>query len=258
MPSSEIPRRALVAGGSGGIGRAIVQKLSASGYEVTVADLEGETARRIALNAGATRFVGVDLTSEVDTQLAVNTASGGDVLHALVNAQGISPKKDGRRRPFFGIDREEWDRVLAVNLTGPFLLAKAAYPLLARDGTASLVNIISITAKVAASGPEGPPFIPAGAHYTASKAALANLTASLAREFAPLQIRCNGISPGIVGSAMSGSIDHETTRRILGQVPLGRNARPEEIAAVVGFLLSEEAGYITGEIIDVDGGWSMD
>jgi NAD(P)-dependent dehydrogenase (short-subunit alcohol dehydrogenase family) len=178
-----------------------------------------------------------------------------------VCSQGISPKKDGRKRPFHEIDLAEWDQVLATNLTGPFLLAKAAYPRLARDGHAALLNIVSITAKVAASGPEGAPyapFTPAGAHYAASKAALHNLTISLARELAPEGIRCNGVSPGLVGRAMGGSIDEATQRKMVDQIPLGRAATPEELATVVVFLLSEEARYITGEVVDVDGGWSGD
>jgi NAD(P)-dependent dehydrogenase (short-subunit alcohol dehydrogenase family) len=253
--------KALVAGGAGGIGRAIVRHLADAGYEVTAADLPGEQAAQVAAEAGATRFAGVDLASEEGAAEAVATAADGGELHALVCSQGISPKKNGLKRPFYELELDEWDRVMAVNLTGPFLLARAAYPLLARDGRASLLNIVSITAKVAASGPDGapfPPFTPAGAHYAASKAALKNLTASLARELAPEGIRCNGLSPGLVGTAMGGSIDDATKRRMIEQIPLGRPATPDHIATVVAFLLSEQAAYITGEIVDVDGGWTMD
>jgi NAD(P)-dependent dehydrogenase (short-subunit alcohol dehydrogenase family) len=257
--SSSAAPKALVAGGAGGIGRAIVRHLAEDGYEVTVADLPREGAEQIAAGAGAARFVGVDLAAEAGAQESVETAADGGPLHVLVNSQGISPKKDGRKRPFDEIDLSEWERVLAVNVTGPFLLARAAYPLLARDGRAALVNIVSITAKVAASGPDDapfPPFTPAGAHYAASKAALANLTASLSRELAPEGIRCNGVSPGLVGTAMGGSIDEQTKARMVAQIPLGRPATPEHIATVVAFLCSERAAYITGEIVDVDGGWT--
>jgi NAD(P)-dependent dehydrogenase (short-subunit alcohol dehydrogenase family) len=250
---------ALVVGGAGGIGRAIVTHLVARGYDVTVADLPGEASEEIASAAGAVRFVGVDVSTEAGARDAVQAAAAGGRLHALVNSQGISPKKDGRKRPFYEIELAEWDRVLAVNLTGPFLLAKAAYDVLARDHQASIVNIVSITGKVAASGPENtpyPPFTPAGAHYAASKAALANLTASLARELAPEGIRCNGISPGLVGTAMGGSIDDATKRKMVSQIPLGEPATPDDIAAVVDFLLSKPARYITGETTDVDGGWT--
>ncbi len=261
MASPSPAPKALVAGGAGGIGRAIVRHLADAGYEVTAADLPGEQAAQVATAAGAARFAGVDLASEQGAAEAVATATDGGELHALVCSQGISPKKNGLKRPFYELELEEWDRVMAVNLTGPFLLARAAYPQLARDGRASLLNIVSITAKVGASGPDGspyPPFTPAGAHYAASKAALKNLTASLARELAPEGIRCNGLSPGLVGTAMGGSIDDATKRRMVEQIPLGRPATPDHIATVVAFLLSEQAAYITGEIVDVDGGWTMD
>jgi NAD(P)-dependent dehydrogenase (short-subunit alcohol dehydrogenase family) len=260
MPESEQPN-ALVAGGAGGIGRAIVRCLADHGYAVTAADLPGDENEANALAAGAVGFVGADLATEAGAKAAVEAAAGGAELRALVNSQGISPKKDGKKRPFHEIDLDEWDRVMAVNLTGPFLLAQAAFPHLSRGGQASILNIVSITAKVAASGPESaayPPFTPAGAHYAASKAALGNLTMSLARELAPEGIRCNGISPGIVGSAMGGSISPETKSKMVAQIPMGRSATPAEIAGVVAFLLSDAAGYITGEIVDVDGGWSAD
>jgi NAD(P)-dependent dehydrogenase (short-subunit alcohol dehydrogenase family) len=255
------PKRALVAGGAGGIGRTIVRALAMAGYEVTVADLPSDVSETVASESGAARFVGADVASEDGAERAVAAAAGGDELHALVNSQGISPKKDGRKRPFYEIDVEEWDRVLAVNLRGPFLLSRAAYPILSRDGTASIVNIISIVAKFAAAGPDelaSPACTPAGAHYAASKAALANLTASLAREFAPHGIRCNGVSPGVFGRGMGGSVESVAQQRMVDQIPLGRPAHGDEIAAVVAFLLSDTARYITGEIIDVDGGWSMD
>lgn len=253
--------RGLVAGGAGGIGRAIAQRMAKDGYEVTIADLDADRAEAAAEQVGAAHWVAADLSGEAGAQRAVEVACGGADLHALVNSQGISPKKDGRKRPFHEISFEEWNAVLAVNLTGPFLLAKAAYERLARDGTASIVSIISIAAKIAAAGPDDAsfgPFNPSGAHYAASKAALKNLTASMARELAPLGIRCNGVSPGYVGSGMGGSTDPGLDATMRRQIPLGRSAQPEEVAAAVAFLLDPQSRYITGEVIDVDGGWCPD
>ena len=254
------PVRGLVAGGAGGIGRHIVAQMVEAGYEVTIADLDREGAEQVRADTGAARTWVGDLTAEKGVREAVDVARDGGVLHALVIATGISPKKDGRKRPFYEISLEEWSQVMAVNLTGTFLLCREAYPHLARDGRASIVTILSIMAKLGASGPEGafPPYSPSGAHYAASKAALHNLTVSVSRELAPEGIRCNGVAPGYVGAGMVGTTDAELAQRMRSQVPLGRPASPEEIADVVGYLLSDRSAYITGETIDVDGGWHPD
>lgn len=253
--------RALVAGGAGGLGRAICRRMVEAGYELTIADLDAERAAAVAAEVGAARFVGADLADESAVRQAIEIAANGGHLNALVNSQGISPKKQGKKRPFYEIDLEEWNRVLATNLTGPFLLMRTAVDHLARDGTASIVNIGSIMAKLGASGPDGAvfgPVSPSGAHYTASKAALHNLTVSVARELAPLGVRCNGVSPGYIGTGMGGTTSAGLDAIMRPQIPLGRAADADEVAAAVMFLLSDEARYITGEIIDVDGGWHPD
>jgi 3-oxoacyl-[acyl-carrier protein] reductase len=173
----------------------------------------------------------------------------------------VSPKKDGRKRPFEEITLEEWQRVFAVNVTACFLTMREAMPLLRRHVNASVVNVVSAVGKLGAAGPEGAtygPAHPAGAHYCASKAALANLTVSGARELAGDGIRCNGVAPGYIGSGMGGTTDEAVERRIVEQLPLSRAGTADEVAAVVCFLVSPDASYLTGEIIDVDGGWVPD
>jgi NAD(P)-dependent dehydrogenase (short-subunit alcohol dehydrogenase family) len=147
------PVRGLVAGGAGGIGRHIVAQMVEAGYEVTIADLDREGAEQVRADTGAARTWVGDLTIEESAREAVDAARDGGVLHALVIATGISPKKDGRKRPFYEISLKEWSQVMAVNLTGTFLLCREAYPHLARDGRASIVTILSIMAKLGGERP---------------------------------------------------------------------------------------------------------
>jgi len=249
-------RNALVTGGAGNIGRAVVARLVTMGYTVTVAD-EVPFGR----SQDGVRSLILDVSTTAGATAAVEQAAGDDGLHALVNCLGISPKKNGRKIPFAEIELDEWNRVFTVNVTSCFLTMQAATPHLVRDGSASIVNFISSVAKLGAGGPEGAsfgPFHPAAAHYCASKAALANLTISVAREVAGWGIRCNGVAPGYIGAGMGDSTAPEFDAEVLRQLPLGRRGRAEEVASVVGFLVSDDASYLTGEIIDVDGGWDPD
>jgi len=162
--------------------------------------------------------------------------------------------------PLADIEVGEWNMVMAVNLTAPFVMIREAIPHLS-DGESAIVNIGSIQGKIGSSGPVGVtygPFSPSGAHYSASKAGLANLTISVARELAPRGIRCNALAPGVVGAGMKGGRDEDELKKVLSQVPLGRPARVEEVASAVAFLLSDQASYITGETLDVNGGWYGD
>lgn len=250
--------RALITGGAGHIGAAISARLAGAGYTVTVADL-AEPCPELA--GVIDRHLAVDVASEPGAAGAVRSAADAGGLDVLVNCLGISPKKDGRKRPFDEITLAEWQRVFAVNVTACFLTMREAMPLLRRQAGASVVNVVSSVAKLGTAGPEGStygPAHPAAAHYCAAKAALASLTVSGARELAGHGIRCNGVAPGYIGSGMGSTTDARVERRLIGQVPLGRSGRAGEVAAVVGFLVSPDASYLTGEIIDVDGGWAAD
>ncbi|PJJ58040.1 3-oxoacyl-[acyl-carrier protein] reductase [Mumia flava] len=249
--------RALVTGGRGGIGRAVVERLSGRGYHVVVAD-----AAALPTSADpSTSHLQVDLTEADEVRDAVVTAAGDEGLHCLVNCAGISPKRNGAAPQIPEIDTDEWDRVFAVNVRACFLTLRESWPLLVEHDGASVVNVVSAVARLAAAGPPGTQFglvHPAGAHYTASKAALANLTWSAARALGPRGVRCNGVAPGYINSGMRNATDPEVEQAIVRQLPLGRPGTSDEVAAVIDFLVSPEAAYLTGEIIDVDGGWNPD
>ncbi len=258
---STLTRTAIVTGGAGGIGRTISRRLAAEGYAVVVADIDQAAADQAAASlpeidgADHRGFAG-DLTdSGVNRALAGVAAETGQIS-VLVNAVGISPKRNGRKIPFFELTDEEWNQVMAVNASAPFFLIREAFRYMPTDGSASIVNLLSITAKLGTGGPSDAsfgPFLPSSVAYGASKAALQNLTASLSHELAGRRIRVNGIAPGFVQTPMMGDVPVD--ERLLGQVPMRRFAKPEEIADAVAFLISDKASYITGISLDINGGW---
>ncbi|WP_051423225.1 SDR family NAD(P)-dependent oxidoreductase [Arthrobacter sp. MA-N2] len=252
---------AIVTGGAGGIGQAISHRLASEGYAVVVADLDKAAADRTA--AGLPRIDGADhrgfagdLTSSKANRELAAFAAGIAPIGVLVNAVGISPKRNGRKIQFFELSDEDWDQVMAVNVTAPFFLVREAYRHMPTDGSASIVNLLSITSKLGTGGPpeaDFGPFLPSSVAYGASKAALQNLTASLSQELAGQRIRVNGVAPGFVQTPMMAGVSLE--EKLLDQVPMKRPARPEEIADAVAFLISSRASYITGISLDVNGGW---
>lgn len=262
-PSSPatLTRTAIVTGGAGGIGSAISRRLATAGYAVVVADADAGAAELTAATlpevdgADHRGFAG-DLTDSAVNRALAEAAAAEAPIGVIVNAVGISPKRDGRKISFFEMSDDEWNRVMAVNVSAPFFLIREAFRHMPTDGTASIVNLLSITAKLGAGGaPDAvfPPHLPSTVAYAASKAALQNLTASLSRELAGHRIRVNGVAPGFVQTPMMGEVPPEGP--LLDQVPMHRFARPEEIADAVAFLVSDQASYITGTSLDVNGGW---
>ena len=256
-----LTQTAIVTGGAGGIGRAISHRLAAEGYAVVVADRDQEAtdlavAGQPEIDGAEHRGFAGDLTSsEANRELA---AFAGQIapIGVLINAVGISPKRNGAKIPFYELSDEEWNHVMAVNASAPFFLIREAYRYMPTDGSASIVNLLSITSKLGTGGPADATsglFLPSSVAYGASKAALQNLTASLAHELAHRKIRVNGVAPGFVQTPMMSSVPID--ERLLGQVPMKRFAQPEEIADAVAFLVSNRASYITGTSLDVNGGW---
>ena len=228
---------ALVTGGARGIGRAIVEELADSGHDVVVADV----APADGLPA---RWVELDVTDVEAVREAVARVDAETPLRTVVNNAGIA-----FRRPIHEVEPAEFDHLMAVNLRGVFFVVQAALRALVPRGAGSIVNVASTSSFTASTGPM--------AAYDASKAAVRMLTQAAAREVAHTGVRVNAVAPGTVETDLTrGLATHDELEELARQrVPLGRLGRPEEIAAAVAFLASDDASYITGSVLVVDGGW---
>jgi 2-hydroxycyclohexanecarboxyl-CoA dehydrogenase len=235
---------ALVTGGGSGIGLAVAQRLAADGHRVATLDLNpsGDAAR--SLDPALSFKADVTDRVQVDEALAAIHEEAGPV-GILVNAAGL----DGFSR-FVSLSFEAWQRVLDVNLNGAFHCIQAVLPDMLQAKWGRIVNISSSSAH------SGQPFM---AHYVASKSAINGLTKSLALELGPKGITVNAVPPGFIDTPMLRAAE---SRELLGgsvedhilRTPVRRIGRPEDVAAACAFLVSEEAGYITGQILGVNGG----
>ncbi|ATR79378.1 3-oxoacyl-ACP reductase FabG [Moraxella osloensis] len=239
-------RIALVTGASRGIGQAIAKRLANEGYVVigTATSEKGAAAVNDYLQelGGAGRVLNVQDTEQINQLFDSIEKEFGNV-QVLVNNAGIT--QDGL---LMRMDDNAWERVLDVNLTSVFRTSKRAIKgmMKARQG-----RIINITSVVAAMGNAGQ------TNYTASKAGIEGFTRSLAREIGSRQITVNCVAPGFIDTDMTKDLDEALIQSMLNAVPLARLGKPEDIAAAVNFLASEEAGYITGTVLDVNGGMYM-
>jgi NAD(P)-dependent dehydrogenase (short-subunit alcohol dehydrogenase family) len=238
-------QRAVITGGASGIGRATARRMSEEGATVSVIDLNGDAASEVAGEIGGHAFV-ADVTDPDGLRDAVDGAAaamGG--LSILYNNAGI-----GSVSPLHEWDPDEWNRLVAVNLTGVYLGFRAAIPHLRSAGTGSVVSTASISGTRPAAG-EAP--------YSAAKAGVAAITASAALEYGP-RIRVNSVAPGMILTALTEPLmqflPHER-ERFERTTPLGRIGEPEDIADVVVFLCSDLARFITGQNIVVDGGMTL-
>lgn len=239
-------RIALVTGASRGIGQAIAKRLANEGYLVigTATSEKGAAAVNDYLHelGGAGRVLNVQDAEQINQLFDRIEKEFGNV-QVLVNNAGIT--QDGL---LMRMDDNAWERVLDVNLTSVFRTSKRAIKgmMKARQG-----RIINITSVVAAMGNAGQ------TNYTASKAGIEGFTRSLAREIGSRQITVNCVAPGFIDTDMTKDLDEALIQSMLNAVPLARLGKPEDIAAAVNFLASEEAGYITGTVLDVNGGMYM-
>ena len=243
-------RVAVVTGGGGGLAEGICAGLAREGAAVVCADISVEKAEGVAsqvADAGGTSLaVEVDVSDKGSVEAMIGRAVGefGGV-DVLVNNAAIYPL-----RPWTEIEEDEWDRVMAVNLKGYFLCARAAYPSMRERGHGRVVNVASITFFIGWSG-----FL----DYVSSKGAIVGFTRTLAREVGPDGITVNAISPGAFPTdAERVHPDQEAlNRRILEQQSLKRRGTVADVGNLVAFLASDESSFITGQTVMIDGGWAM-
>jgi NAD(P)-dependent dehydrogenase (short-subunit alcohol dehydrogenase family) len=238
---------ALVTGGGQGMGRAVAATLAARGARLAINDIDADRAHRaveeLAADGAEARAVPADITSKAAVAAMVErTLAAFDGLHILVNNAGILYPT-----AVADMEEQEWDRVIDVNLKGTFLCAQAVLPAMTSAGWGRIVNFSSTAGKsVSTLG---------GAHYTASKAGVLGFTRHLAKEVAALGITVNAVCPGLIDTEMvRGTVDAERARAYAEGFPIQRLGKPEEVADLVAFLASEEAAYITGAAVDINGG----
>jgi len=237
------------AGSDRGLGYAIARALASAGAEVVLSDIDVEGARRNAAAIGASaRAVALDVTSEASVAEAVSEVGRVDIL---VNNAGIT-----QRRAIWQLSVDEFDRVLAINLRGGFLCLGAVVKGMMERRWGRVIWISSV------AGKQGGGII-GTAHYAASKAGVIGLCQAAARELGPFGITSNAIAPGfiltgIATRAVDAQAEREMDEKISAQAPMRRSGLPDDVGAAAAFLASEEAGYITGEVMDVNGGIHFD
>ncbi|WP_372760043.1 SDR family NAD(P)-dependent oxidoreductase [Pseudoalteromonas sp.] len=238
----------LVTGAGQGIGQSVVSYFAAAGANVAAVDINADTLNA-SVNDINSKVAGniVAITANIANSESVRDAIATVVekfgrLDAIVNVAGV-----GSIDAFVDTPDENWDKVIAVNLTGTFLCCREAAKVMQAQGSGCIINVSS-TAALTGEGPS---------HYCASKAGVMGLTRSMARELAPAGIRVNTIVPGPTNTPMMADIPEEWTQQMIASIPLARMGEGEDIAKVAGFLAGDDSGFITGQNIAVNGGMAF-
>ena len=241
-------RVALITGASQGIGRACALKLAQMGATVALAARNQEKLNQLAgeINAvgGKTAVFPMDVSDEEQIKSAFKAAiTELGKIDILVNNAGVTHDQLVMR-----MKRADWDTVLNTNLTSAFLCTQQAISSMLKQRWGRIINITSVFGQTGQAGQ---------ANYASSKAGLIGLTMAVARELASRSITCNAVAPGFIETAMTSGLSDEFKQSAVKMIPLGRTGTPEEIASAVAFLASEEAAYITGHVLNVNGGMLM-
>jgi 3-oxoacyl-[acyl-carrier protein] reductase len=239
---------AIVTGSAQGIGLAIAAALSREGARLVISDIREEAAAEAAkqLSAGGQESMAMaaNVADDASVKAMVDKVmSSWGKIDILINNAGIT-----RDALLIRMKEADWDAVLDINLKGVFHCTKAVLPVMTKQRSGKIVNIASIVGVMGNAGQ---------ANYVASKAAVIGLTKTTAREYASRGIAVNAVAPGFIQTAMTDALSQDVRQRLMEQIPLGRLGTPQDVANAVMFLVSEQAGYITGQVLHVNGGMLM-
>jgi len=239
---------AIVTGSARGIGKSIAMKLAQAGADIVVTDTDSDGIRQTAqeIETLGRKALAVQCNVAVGTEVAElvkKTLDAFPAIDILVNNAGIT-----RDNLLVRMDEKDWDLVLSVNLKGPFLVTKAVCQIMMKQRRGRIINVASVVGLMGNAGQ---------VNYAASKGGLVAFTKSVAKEFASRNITCNAVAPGFISTPMTDKLDEKVRENYLKVIPLNRFGSADDVANTILFLASDEAGYITGQVIGIDGGMFM-